>query len=150
MTVLFKLHLPSLVTLPQVLHHRPHRPSANLTDRNKIVSVCPPASITKIVKPLPVILPKFAPPPNTPVSTNDILWLLDDWFKPGVPLSQFHAHFALCECSLVMTTRGFDMHQCLVPLDGPGPDDKGDKAPAPREEAVEWGVIDLTTMDEAE
>ena len=49
-----------------------------------------------------------------------------------------------------MTTRGFDRHQCLVPLDGPGPDDKGDKAPAPREEAVEWGVIDLTTMDEAE
>ena len=97
-----------------------------------------------------MILPKFAPPPNTPVSTNDILWLLDDWFKPGVPLSQFHAHFALCECGLVMTTRGFDRHQCLVPLDGPGPDDKGDKAPAPREEAVEWGVIDLTTMDEAE
>ena len=62
-TVLFKLHLPSLITLPQVLHHQPHCPSANLTDRNKIVSVCPPASIMKIVKPLPVILPKFAPPP---------------------------------------------------------------------------------------
>ena len=104
----------------------------------------------KIVKPLPVILPKFAPPPNTPISTNDILWLLDDWFKPGVLLSQFHAHFTLCECGLVMTTRGFDRHQCLVPLDGPGPDDKsGDKVPAPCKEVVKWGVIDLTTMDGA-
>ena len=77
----------------------------------------------KIVEPLPVILPKFAPPPNTPISTNDILSLLDDWSKPGVPLSQFHAHFAMCECSLVMTTRGFDRHQFLVPLDDPGADD---------------------------
>ena len=116
-TVLFKLHLPSLITLPQVLHHQPHCPSANLTDRNKIVSVCPPASITKIVKPLPVILPKFAPLPNTPISTNDILWLLDDWFKPGVPLSQFHAHFALCECSLVMSKGTSSIVQIKCPAE---------------------------------
>ena len=49
-----------------------------------------------------------------------------------------------------MTTRGFDRHQFLLPFDGPGPDDKGDKVPVPCEEVVEWGVIDLTTMDETE
>ena len=104
-------------------------PSANLTDRNKVVSVH--ASFNyEIIKSLPVILPKFAPPLNAPISTNNILSLLDDWFKPGVPLSQFHAHFAMCECGLVMTTKCFDRHQCLVPLDGPGADDKsGDKVP---------------------
>ena len=104
-------------------------PSTNLTDRNKVISVH--ASFNyEIVKPLPVILPKFAPLLNAPISTNNILSLLDDWFKLGVPLSQFYAHFAMYECGLVMTTKGFDRHQCLVPLDGPGVDDKsGDKVP---------------------
>ena len=106
-----------------------HRPSANLTDRNKVISVHANFNY-EIVKPLPVILPKFAPLPNTPISTNNILSLLDDGSKLGVLLSQFHAHFAMCECGLVMTIKGFDRHQCLVPLDGPGVDDKsGDIVP---------------------
>ena len=100
-----------------------------------------PASIIKIVKPLPVILPKFAPLLNAPISTNDILLLLDDWSKLGVLLSQFHAHFAMCEWSLVMATKGFDRHQCLVPLDGPGADDKsGDKAPVSCKEVQVAGL----------
>lgn len=112
-----------------------------------------------IAKTVPVILPRYVPPTKTPASTSNILTLLDDWFTPGVPLSQFHAHIVTCECGLVMTTRSFDKHRCLLPLEGPssmtvkesvGNPSNAVALTARGKVAEHKDIVDLTDMDEDE
>lgn len=86
-------------------------------------------------------LPIYAPPPNAPLDLWDIFGRLDDWLRPGVPLAQFQAQIAVCECGLVTTVRSFELHLCQGPVMHPEDDmqlDVKDEPVALEQQVLDW------------
>jgi hypothetical protein len=61
-----------------------------------------------------VVVPRFCPPPNSAVSTTELINRLDTWLRPGITMQQFKELFAECDCGLVVTRRMFDRHECIM------------------------------------
>lgn len=59
------------------------------------------------------VLPRFNPPPNTVLTTTEMLHLLDSFTRPGLTLEQFNELIAVCECGMVVTQRMFRWHDCI-------------------------------------
>lgn len=87
----------------------------------------------------------YAPPPSAPLDLWDVWGRVDDWMRPGVPLAQFQAHFAVCECGLVTTIRCFELHICQSPTMRPEDDEQRiveDEPVALEEQTHDWDACE--------
>ena len=60
-----------------------------------------------------VVMPRYEPPPDVEQSVSDMISRLDTWCRPGIPVEQFIALYAVCRCGMAVSRRKFDLHECI-------------------------------------